>query len=376
MRELEWVDTKAGLEESVKRAVSADIVALDAEMDSYFCYYTKLCLVQMSVGETDYLIDPLAIDDLTPLNRLTEDKSIMKVFHAGENDVPYFRDRGVEFSNIFDTHIAAKLLNLPTRGLGGLVERYFDVVLPKDQSRADWRIRPLPDEQLKYARQDTLYLSELASKLDGELHEAQAMREADHAFKALEKRELRPREFNPDGWAKFKGVRELSGVQRAILRELYLWREKQAEKADLAVFRVAGNHALMSLARKRFRNPDQLKGWAKCSIFKKRAEEVIELMERGRAQGEIPLPEVSKRRSDDWSAADEKLFNKLRNWRNQESEKQEIEPSRIFSNRQLKTIVRESPASPEELGKVEGLEPWKLEQYAERLLQLLKAGSD
>ena len=161
----------------------------------------------MAVGETDILIDSLALKDLSPLNELTQDPKILKVFHAGENDVPYFRQHGVEFRNIFDTHLAARLLDLPSKSYGGLVEIYFKVELQKDQQRTDWRVRPLADEQLTYARQDTQYLAELAELLQPELVEAEADEEAGHIFRSLESRVLREKAFDPDAWAKIREPR-------------------------------------------------------------------------------------------------------------------------------------------------------------------------
>lgn len=370
MRELLWVDSPDQLQEVVARAKESSSFALDAEMDSYYSYRTKLCLLQATIGEVDILIDPLAIKDLSPLNEVTKDPKIQKIFHAGENDVPYFREHGIEIDNIFDTHIAAKVLELPTKSLGGLVERYFEVVLPKDQSRADWRVRPLGEEQVEYARQDTIYLCQLADILHKELAEAEALEEAGHYFKSIESRRLREKSFDPDGWAKIKGARDLSGVQRSILSELYVWREKEAEKEDLAVFRVAHNGALLSLSRKRFTHPDQLRSWAKSKIFKDQADELVQLLKKGRDRGEIPFPDLRKK-DNDWSAADEKLFNKLRNWRNEEAKRREIDPSRVLSNKQLKKVARNRPKDKKALVAVDGLEGWTVQQYGDDLLALL-----
>jgi ribonuclease D len=324
----------------------------------------------MTVQDRDYLIDPLALDDLTPLNTLTEDPTVTKVFHAGENDVPYFRSRGVKFKNLFDTHVAAKLLELPSKSLGGLVELYFDTVLAKDQSRADWRIRPLPDEQVAYARQDTLYLCPLADKLTQELREAGIEKEAGQTFEGLEELDLRVKEFDPDGWAKIKGARELSGTQRTIMRDLFAWRERVAEEADLALFRVAPNGALIGLSRKNFQTAAQVKAWSRSRFFKQHAKELARILETGRSSEPIPFPQIRKH-SRDWSAADEKMFEVLRKWRNEESEKRGIEPSRIFSNRQLKLVVREKPGDPKSLAKVGGLEPWKIEEFGPKVIELV-----
>lgn len=340
-------------------------------MDSYYSYRTKLCLVQVSSDDWDALVDPLKLTDLSVLNELTENPSVSKIFHAGENDVPYFRGHGVRFQNIFDTHVAAKILELPTKSLGGLVERYFDVVLAKDQSRADWRLRPLPEEQVEYARQDTLHLCDLAEILERELGEVGALEEALGHFRALEPRELREKEFEPDGWARIKEVGELSGVQRSVMAELYEWREKIAEKRDLAVFRVVPNGALLSLSRKRFTAADQLRAWAKSEVLREHAGELVQLIQRGLERGPIPLPDLRKKKPLDWTAADEKLFAKLRQWRNEESERRGVEPSRVLANKQLKKIAREKPSDAKSLASLEGVEAWMVEKYGSELLRLV-----
>lgn len=371
MKNMIWVDTESELTSLVEKSKGCTQLAFDAEMDSYYSYRTKLCLVQVSSDDWDALIDPLKLTDLSALNEITENPAVSKVFHAGENDVPYFRGHGLKFCNIFDTHVAAKVLELPTKSLGGLVERYFDVVLPKDQSRADWRLRPLPEEQVEYARQDTLYLCRLAKILENELAEAGATEEALAGFRALEPRELREKAFEPDGWAKIKEVGELSAIQRSVMSELYEWRERVAEKLDLAVFRVVPNGALLSLSRKRFTTAEQLRAWAKSDVLREHAEVLVGLIQRGLERGPIPLPDLRKKKPLDWSADDEKLFAKLRNWRNEESERRGVEPSRILANKQLKKIARERPSDVKSLAALEGVEVWMVEKYGSELLRIV-----
>lgn len=371
MRRLVWVDTAQGLEQTVGELAGHQSIALDAEMDSYFVYHTKLCLVQISAGETDYLVDSLAIEDLTPLNRVTTDPAILKVVHAGENDVPYFRGRGVTFVNLFDTHVAAKLLELESKSLAGLVELYFGVTLSKDHQRSDWRVRPLPEEQVAYAREDTLYLNELAAKLRQELAAGGLEMEAEQAFQTLERFEVRKKDWDPDGWAKIKGAKELTGQQRTALAALYGWRDQLASRADLALFRVVGNGLLLALARKRFSRPDELQAWAKSPWLTDNSAELVEILARAREKGAIPFPELGRKQFGGLDADEEKLFGRLREWRNEESRRKEVPPERVFSNRQLKRIAKRQPRSLDELKGLEGVEPWRVDEFGETILRLV-----
>ncbi len=371
MRTLVWVDTPEGLQRAVEELSRHPSIAVDAEMDSYFVYHTKLCLVQLSAGETDYLVDSLALKDLSSLNAVTMDPRIRKVVHAGENDVPYFRGHGVTFSNLFDTHLAAKLMDLESKSLAGLVEQFFGVAMSKDHQRSDWRLRPLPQEQIAYAREDTRYLNELADRLQSQIEEQGLQVEAEQAFAELESFQVRKKDWDPDGWARIKGARELTGVQRTALAALYGWRDRLASREDIALFRVVGNGLLVALARKRFERPSELKAWAKSPWLCEHSMELVELLRQAREKGPIPFPEQRNRRHGGLDREDEELFARLRDWRNEESRRKGLPPERIFSNRQLKEIARQRPGDSASLGGVQGVEPWRAAEYAATILSIV-----
>ncbi|HSH39253.1 MAG TPA: ribonuclease D, partial [Chthoniobacterales bacterium] len=146
----------------------ADRIAVDTEADSLHCYYEKLCLIQLSFDGRDYLVDPLAGFDLSPLATALADKEI--VLQGADFDLRLLK-RSINFtaSRIFDTVIAARLLGIREFSLAALVERYFGVTLKKGSQKANWAQRPLPREMAEYAVNDTHYLLPLANQLDEEL---------------------------------------------------------------------------------------------------------------------------------------------------------------------------------------------------------------
>lgn len=356
----------------VKELSQQTSIALDAEMDSYFVYHTKLCLVQISAGDSDYLVDSLALPDLSALNQVTMNASIRKVVHAGENDIPYFRKSGVTFSNLFDTHLAAKLLDLESKSLAGLVELYFGVTLVKDHQRSDWRLRPLPEEQVAYAREDTLYLNDLADRLQTELEGAGLGVEAEQAFASLERFEVKKKDWDPDGWAKIKGAKELSGSQRSALAALYGWRDQLASRQDLALFRVVGNGLLLALARKKFSESSELRAWAKSPWLSDNSDELVDILKRARDRGPVAFPELGHKRFGGLDPKEEERFGRLREWRNRESKRKEVPPERVFSNRQLKKIAKSEPRELEDLKGLDGVEPWRVEEFGPAILDVLK----
>ncbi len=372
MADCRWVDTLEALTSAVEQFKGYSSLAFDAEMDSFFVYHTKLCLIQVTAGDSDYLIDPLEISDLSVLNAVTQDPSIRKVFHAGENDIPFFRDRGVEFKNLFDTHLAAKILELPSKGLAGLVELYFQVELSKEHQRSDWRLRPLSDEQLAYAQEDTRYLNRLADLLQHELVERELEEQAWQEFVGVERFSFASKQWDPNGWARIKGANELTGLQRAVAAGLFAWREQVAEREDQALFRVLNNATLLALTRRRFSSQAALQQWLKSKYLKDRAAEIFAVVTKALDGGPILLPDLGKKKYGGLSPEEESLFQRLREWRNEESLRSKVEPERVFSNKQLKRIVRRGPLLSEDLKELSTVEPWRIEKYGSRILEVLR----
>ncbi|MEW6283252.1 MAG: ribonuclease D, partial [Candidatus Eremiobacterota bacterium] len=195
------IDTHEALQPVWGELAGARVLGLDLEMDSYYSYFEKVCLVQLSTERSDFLIDPLAELDLSPLAPFLADPSTVKVLHAGENDIPYLRGPlGFEVNNIFDTYLAARVLGCPRCGLASLLQEHFGVVLDKDMQTADWRVRPLPEAQMEYARMDTRYLLPLRDKMRELLAENEMEEQARSEFDRITRLEHTPRQFDPLSW--------------------------------------------------------------------------------------------------------------------------------------------------------------------------------
>ncbi len=217
------------------------MLALDTESNSLYRYYYRVCLIQISTLTADYLVDPLRLSDLAPLGRLLADPAVEKVFHAAENDVLMLkRDFGFSFANLFDTMLAARILGWPQVSLAALLAQHFDVRLDKRTQLTDWGRRPLTPAQLSYARLDSHFLLPLRDLLLTELQSRKRWREAQEVFAALPSVVYVEKPFDPDGFWRIRGARDLNQGELAILRELYLWRDEQARKLDRPPFKVIG----------------------------------------------------------------------------------------------------------------------------------------
>jgi len=163
--------TKAGeLQQLVDKLALESIIAVDTESNSLFAYQEQVCLIQFSTQQYDYLVDPLALDDISSLEPIFSSPEIEVIFHAAEYDLLCLkRDFGFTFTNLFDTMVAARTLGQEAVGLGSLLKAKFGVAVEKKYQRANWGQRPLPEDMLQYAQLDTHYLIALRDILKQEL---------------------------------------------------------------------------------------------------------------------------------------------------------------------------------------------------------------
>ena len=224
-------------------------IAVDTEADSLHCYREKLCLLQISVRGDDFIVDPLADIDLAPLRGALAEKEI--VLHGADYDLRLLR-RNMEFvpKEVFDTVIAARLVGIREFSLAALVKRYFDIELAKGSQKANWAQRPLSKKMAEYAINDTRYLLSLATRLEKEL-ESRGRTEwfRQSCQRALEMAAI-DRERDVDEAWRISGAGALRGRASAILRELWNWREKEAEATDRPPFHILQNRELIGSAER------------------------------------------------------------------------------------------------------------------------------
>ncbi|MGC3998421.1 MAG: ribonuclease D [Anaeromyxobacter sp.] len=244
------VATPEALASLVERLRAEPVVALDTESNSFHVYRERVCLIQLSTPHSDHVVDPLAVD-VRPLGEVLCGGR-ETVLHGADYDVRCLkREYGWRLPRLFDTMAAARRLGRPGLGLSALVEAQFGVRLSKSFQRSDWGRRPLTREQLAYAALDTHFLLPLHAALAGELAARGLAAEAQQEFEKIAAVEPRERVFDPDGWRRIKGGRELDAPGKAILRALYLAREQRAQAADRPPFKVLADLTMLEIARRR-----------------------------------------------------------------------------------------------------------------------------
>lgn len=226
-----------------------DRVAVDTEADSLHCYFEKLCLVQMSFGGRDFLIDPLAGFDLSPLATALAGKEI--VLQGADFDLRLLRRSfGFTADRVFDTVIAARLLGIRAFSLAALVERYFGVTLVKGSQKANWAQRPLPKAMADYAVNDTHYLLPLADYLEDELREKGRYEWFQQSCERARTQSLIERVRDDEEAWRISGAGTLPPRAAAVLRALWRWRDQEAQSVDKPSFHILQNHLLLEAAQR------------------------------------------------------------------------------------------------------------------------------
>ncbi|PYK29751.1 MAG: hypothetical protein DME57_09270 [Verrucomicrobia bacterium] len=243
------IATASQLRELLPQIQSVNRVAIDTEADSLHCYREKLCLLQISVPGGDFIVDPLADVDLAPLRDVLAAKEI--VLHGADYDLRLLR-RNLNFAPkiIFDSVIAARMMGIREFSYAALVKRYFDIDLTKGSQKANWAQRPLSKKMEEYARNDTRYLLPLSERLEKELESRDRLdwfRQS--CQRALELAAIDRERDMSEAW-RVSGAGALRGRASAVLRELWNWREKEAEAADRPPFHVLQNRELIHSAEK------------------------------------------------------------------------------------------------------------------------------
>jgi len=247
----------AGLERLVERVAAEPVVAFDTESNSFHVYKERICLLQVSTRSEDFIVDPFAVD-VAPLGRVMCDGREV-VLHGADYDIRCLkREWGWSLPRLFDTMAAARRLGRPGLGLSALVEGQFGVRLSKSSQRSDWGRRPLTPDQIAYAALDTHFLLPLHDLLAQELDARGVAEEARKEFDRIAAVEPRERVFDPEGWRRIKGARELDPAGRQVLRALWLAREAQARQTDRPPFKVLAEHAMVDLSRLRPRGAAEI----------------------------------------------------------------------------------------------------------------------
>ena len=351
-------------------------MALDTEGDSLHHYPERLALLQFAIGDGRvWLVDPLAVTDLTPLAPVFAETRPMLVVHAGDNDLSHLKRRyGFAFSSIFDTAIAARFLGGKSLGLDTLLETWLGVTLPPSRQRDDWSVRPLTAAQLDYAAADVRHLLALKVRLTDELRTIGRLAWVEEECAALAAQIVPDRPPDPDAWMHVKGARELPGRSLAALRALYELRESLARAADRPPFKILSEEILVDLAKTLPADTQALATIRGVTprVIGRWGGALLTALQRASTVDETTLPQWPRRPRPSIPGAVSRRVEALRKWRAGAAERVGLEPGVLLPNRLISIIAEAAPRSVEALGAVEGVRRWRAEQFGSELIATLE----
>jgi ribonuclease D len=374
-----WVDSQALLSQMTAVLSHASRVAIDSEGDSLYHYREKICLIQLSTNEQTFILDPLALRNLESLAPIFADPNVEKVFHAAINDIAGLRrDFGFTFARIFDTQAAAQMLGYEQTGLAALLEQLLGVHHPKERQQDDWSRRPLNQEQLEYAARDTHHLLDLRDLLERKLRELNRWEWVEEEFVYLAASEHALREFDPEGFRRIKGSRELQPKEQAALRALYVLREKYALELNLPPFKVINNPVLLDLARRppaRLSEVLQRKGLPS-RLLARLAPQILDAVCVGLSKDLSGNDDPGSRERWRTPSADfRKRLERVKKWRMEKSRALKLPPGVLFPGFLLEWLAGLPSVTLEDLRSNPELRRWRVEAFGAEILQLLNDGN-
>jgi ribonuclease D len=282
------------------RARDAGRLGLDTEFVPEGRYRPLLCLVQVVVGDEVSVLDPLGGFDPAPLAAVLADPAVEIVLHAGRQDVAILRrEWRTDVANVFDTQVAAGFAGFSAQaGYSGLLHDVLRIRLPKTASFTRWDARPLTEEQLRYAEGDVEHLLPLADDILSRLTQRGRLEWAREECRAVA---AATDERDPDEvWRRLPRVASLDPRGRAIARELAAWRERTAERENRPVGAILRDPTVIELAKRApagRRELAQIRG-VNPEVVRRRADDIIATVERGRAAEPIRLDEGERLASE------------------------------------------------------------------------------
>lgn len=364
-----WIDTVAGLRTMVADLSAQASIAVDTESNSLHAYREQVCLLQFSTPENDYLVDPLALADLSLLGPVFANPRIEKVFHAAEYDlICLSRDFDFQFTNLFDTMQAARILGYHAVGLDSLLAAKFGVGMSKRHQKADWASRPLSRDLIHYARLDTHYLLRLRHLLQSELEARGLWMLAEEDFRRACQINGPRRKATIPAWERLAGQHDLTPRQLTILSTLCACRERIAERMDRPIFRVMSDAQLVELARAApLGEFDLFQSSLSSRQIRLWGSEILRAVRRG-----LGAPPVKRRPATGRDEAFLARLEALKNWRKRVARSMGVESDIVLPRAYVYSLAEKAPCTAQELAALLGESPWRLERFGAQILAVLQ----
>lgn len=367
----ELINQSARFNTAIQEIMSSSVIALDTESNSFHRYPEQLCLIQAASKQKIYIIDTISLQDLNPLKKTLENNSIKKVLHSADYDIRSLdRHYGIRIRNLYDASIASRFAGIVQFGLSYIIKDLLGVTIHKSKrlQKADWGQRPLSSEAIEYAANDVRYLFALQNILDMKLQTLGRTTWVAEECARLE--EVRYSSPNPDtAYLSIKGTHKLDGYGLAILRSLYLFREKEARRWRRPPTLLIPDVVLSSLANNPTMSLAEVPSLGQIGL-KRFGRGLRKALHNGFIAPPINRPPVIS--TDRLNNKQIKRLGLLKIWRTSQGETLSLDPSLLWPKASLERLARAPDTLEIEL-KSKDIRHWQREQFTSSLQDFLKS---
>lgn len=360
--------------------IETDPIAFDVEEDRMVHYTPRIALMQVTIGDNDILVDPLALDRdiLHPIVEALCLQPASVLMHGAQNDITGLkRDFGVAPDALRDTQLAARFAGSRTFGLAGLLDEHFGVTLEKATRTSDWTKRPLTDKQVDYARRDTVWLAELWQRLEDAVRERGFEDALDEENRALASLPPGDPTFDPDGWRSIRGLRkkgQLSDREKSRIAALWQLRDDISRREDLHPTRTLPPWLMVELGRRGSSMLDSRRPNRALTTFLDLAgaDELTEALDRP-----PPLPDTNGRSSGrskpPWQRHEgfDRRMDKLLAWRERTSEETGLESGFLAPRTLIEAIANLEVPDRDAIASIPDIRQWRVDRWADEWLGML-----
>jgi ribonuclease D len=370
----QMIDTAAGLEKAVGTLEKEKVIAVDLEADSMYHFKEKVCLIQLATKKISVVVDPLQIDDLSPLSPLFSNPDIQKIFHGADYDVrSLYRDFKIKINNLFDTELACRFLGIKETGLKAVLKAFFEISIDKKYQKKDWSKRPLPKEMVEYASKDVIYLLPLAKILIDKLEEI------DRGSWVLEECHnlSKVRSILSDEeplFLKFKGAGRLKSRGLAVLEALLQYRKTVAEKKDRPLFKIIGNDSIIKIATARPATLRRLKGLKALSgrQISMYGNDLIQVVAGALKITESELPVYPRKTVSPIPSEVLERIKVLKSWRDSKAVALNMDSGMVCNNALITAIALKNPEDKKSMGTIKEMKKWQKTAFGGEIITVLK----
>ena len=360
--------------------LDGQVIGLDIEEDREYGYLPVVALIQITLGTMDVVLDPVALGH-AKLSAVVESLCLtpeLIVMHGCNNDVTGLkRDWGVGPQRLYDTQVAARFAGCERFGLSALLQEKFGVELNKSVRRSNWRERPLTDELLQYAREDTVWLIALRDQLHERAVAAgweDAIHEENEVLSSLRAESV---DFEPWGWRRMKGIGSLSPQGSGRMHQLWAWRDDLGHRTDRHPQRVIPNWMLVELAERGSSALDSMLRNGPSSLGRHRGAlqallDAAPALAGDERNGGDGLNRRGRRSPTYLSAAMQQRLDALTAWRDRTAQQTGLEASWLASRGLLEGLARLTEPSPRAIRATEGVREWRVRRYLDDWLPILE----